>query len=57
MIDRMAEISKINEEAAQNMKGNTMQQTNHMNDLRSAVHSLEEESAELKMAIHKFSIE
>ena len=57
MIDRMAEISKVNEEAAQNMQENTREQTNHIEDLRNAVHTLEEESDELKLAIRKFSIE
>lgn len=57
MIDKMAEISKINEEAAQNMQANTREQTSHMNDLRGAVQTLEEESDELKSAIRKFSIE
>lgn len=57
MIDKMAEISQNNEAAAQNMQENTREQSVHMNDLREAVHSLDEESANLKMAIHKFSIE
>lgn len=57
MIDRMAEISKMNQNAAPNMLANTREQTNYINDLRDAVHSLEDESGELKQAIHKFRIE
>lgn len=57
MIDHMAEISKMNQDAAQNMLVNTNEQTNHISNLRDAVHTLEGESDELKLAIHKFAIE
>lgn len=57
MIDRMTQISRMNEIAAQNMQSNTQEQTLHMESLHRAVEVLEDESEELKEAIKKFVIE
>lgn len=57
MIDRMAQVSGTNQDAARNMLANTGEQTNYINSLRDAVHTLEDASGELKQAIHRFTIE
>lgn len=57
MVEKMAEVSQINEGAAEDMKENTKEQTEYMNSMKNAVAVLDGESDELKLAIQKFNLE
>lgn len=57
MVEKMAEVSQINEGAARDMQENTREQTDYMNSMKNAVSDLDGESDELKLAIQKFNLE
>lgn len=57
MVDKMAEVSRMNEDTANDMQDNTKEQTSYMNDMKTAVSILQGESDELKQAIHRFNLE